>query len=118
MILLIWFLFVGIMIAINWYIIKEKKISPLHPLNAAIVILSAWGLEHFDFRPHWFCRACFLLTYWWLFDSGLNIACGWPIQNLGTTGFIDRTLKPYEAPVFWFKSILFIGFTLSYYFNY
>jgi len=118
--LLIWFSFTLLMVIINWQLI-EHQIYPSHPLNAIITCALAALFAMIDKRPKWFTVLCALFTYWFAFDTLLNIFRHEPIAYLGTISKVDlisEYLIPYSGPVFWFKLILFLGFTLAYYFNY
>ena len=118
MTLLIWFLFIAIMIFINWLLI-DKRISPLHPLNAAITCLFAAMFCYYDFRPLWFTIPTALLTYWFLFDTGLNIARGETLWYLGSESIIDRYTQRLPLFVVWvFKAILALGLIGCYYANF
>lgn len=116
--LLIWFAFIGIAIFANWLLI-DKKISPWHPLNAAITILFACSFAYHDPRPHWFIILCSLSTYWFIFDTGLNIARGELLWYLGKGSIIDRLSQRAPLQVVWIlKGILSLGLIGCYYLNY
>lgn len=118
MTLLIWVGFIGLMIFINWLLI-EKRINPFHLLNALIACIFAAMFCYHDIRPLWFNIPCALFTYWFLFDTGLNLARGEYIWYLGKESVIDKLSQKLPLQVvFIFKGILALGFIACYYLNF
>ena len=119
MYLALWFAHTLIFAVINYTEIRKNQ-NPIHWLNAAITVLLAGMLCWFESRPLWFAIPCFLLTYWFLFDTLLNLMRGLPVFYLGDASVLDRLQKQYGGVWPWFvwKAILFVGFTLSYFFNF
>jgi len=116
--LIIWIAFIGIAVFYNWLLI-EKHISPWHPLNASITIIFAIVFAYYDPRPNWFVIPCALSTYWFLFDTGLNLARGKIIWYLGQGSVIDRLSQKAPLQVVWIlKGILALGFIGCYYANF
>jgi len=116
--LLIWFGFIGAAIFVNWLLI-HKNIKPNHPLNAFITILLTAIFCHYDEHPHWFIALCGLSTYWFIFDTGLNIARGKLVWYLGQGSVIDRWSQKLPLQVVWIFKAMIAGFFIgAYYLNY
>lgn len=116
--LLIWFGFIFLAIFYNWLLI-EKRVSPWHPLNAIITIIFAIVFAYYDQRPASFVIFCALSTYWFLFDTGLNIARGKFFWYLGQESVIDRLSQNMPLQVVWiFKGIFALGLIGCYYLNF
>jgi len=92
MILFIWLGFIVIMILINWFVIVEKKSSPLHWLNSVIAAIVAFVLLKYgnEIRPLWLVIPCLFFSYWWIFDTGENILRKLKVWSLGTISVFDR----------------------------
>jgi hypothetical protein len=75
-----------------------------------ISIDTSWPLIQIGFT--------YVITFWFLFDTGLNIMRGRALYYLGSS-FLDKLQKNYPNEFVWFvfKAIAFIGLVGAYYFN-
>lgn len=120
--LLSWLLLIAIEITRNWFIIEVKHEGPNHLLGslyrAAIGIM--WFIVFFKLGFLWYWLIPFqLFSFWFLFDTFLNIARGKPIAYLddpkdavedSIIDTISQKLFHVEV-IFYLKLILFIGAT-------
>jgi hypothetical protein len=69
-------------------------------------------------HPLWQTIPTYTITFWFLFDTGLNGMRGKSIIHLGDS-FLDQLQKNYPNEFVWFvwKAIAFIGLFGGYYFN-
>ena len=106
------------------YIKIEKYKSPITKsghivrffLRAIVILYLAYISD--VYMPFWQVLATYTITFWFLFDSMLNIARGRSVLYLGGNA-IDKLQIKYGGPFVWFvwKAILFCGLSGIYYFN-
>lgn len=114
-------LFILISILIDWYIIERKKHSiteRAHTVRWFIRAAITSVFIYLDPIPLSQSILTYTITFWFLFDTGLNIIRGKKLYHLGTN-FLDKFQKEHPNEFVWFiwKFILFLGFILAYYFN-
>lgn len=124
LIVLTWIVLVELEAIRNWYIIVKKKKSPKHKwrtvlrIVVGIVFWIATPIVYHDlpYDSWWAMPMMMGFTFWWLFDSSLNLMRGRKIWYLGDPSDPEEDSKLDEAqlkafgafPAFFFK-LLFAG---------
>jgi len=123
MIYLIWFTLIALEVWRNWYKIEKKKIRINH--KGATLLRIIVGFAFWAFIPlalpipvdrYLALPVMMSLTFWFLFDLGLNIARGRSYFYLGEDSWLDKKMKSSLGawPWFWFKLCFAIGGVLTF----
>lgn len=71
----------------------SKKLNPSHLLSAIVRGLVSFGLCWLLFLGFWFQLVnalSMLVAFWIVFDPSYNLWCGYKINRMGRTSFLDR----------------------------
>ena len=99
----LWFLFIGLEVYRNWYIIEKKKSKPDYLqsfiLRGMAAILHGVFLDVQN-TAEWVPILAFqLCSFWVLFDLFLNFVRGKEIFHIGTANWIDKYLG--KSDMYW-----------------
>lgn len=118
MVYVIWLILIALEVWRNWYKIEKKKVRINH--KGAILIRIIVGFVFWVLIPlavslpvdrYWALPIMMSLTFWFLFDLGLNMARGRSYFYLGEESWLDKKLKSTVGAWgwFWWKLFLAIG---------
>lgn len=92
-----WLVYIILTVYYNYIIISMNFIVN-HPRNAAITTVTSIlfsGTIATNLLDFLLYNSIFLTSYWILFDIGLNLKRGLPLQYIGKKSVMDRLLRKY-----------------------
>lgn len=121
-IVLTWIVLVLLEASRNWYLIVKRKKTPIHKkawalrVSVGVVFWIATPIIYHElpYDSWWAMPVMMAFTFWWVFDSSLNLMRGLPIWYLDVKEDPDEDssidafqLRTFGAwPWFWFKFFL------------
>lgn len=126
MVLLLWFVLVVVEVFRNYYIIEVRKHNPNHTTMFRLRVMVGivfWIVSPVIFKMRfdqwWTLPIVLPITFFFVFDTGLNISRGLPYFYLGDNSKIDRLQKKYGGSFawFWWKLILAAGSVALYFYG-